>query len=111
MFEVKIALATEAQRFLRSGMNVEAEVQVGQLHNILVVPTVAVVHPNEGTADHSPMDGSPASTVDDPINAAIKTLISSFIKCLTSKALTNGECRYHKRQSMPHRFNKEPSAA
>jgi HlyD family secretion protein len=42
-FEVKVELAAEAQRLLRSGMNVTANFQVGQIPNAMVVPTAAVV--------------------------------------------------------------------
>jgi HlyD family secretion protein len=42
-FEVKVELGAEAQKLLRAGMNVEANFQVGQISNAMVVPTVAVV--------------------------------------------------------------------
>jgi HlyD family secretion protein len=49
-FEVKVALPdAEAQKQLRSGMNVEAEFQVGELKNAIVVPTVAVVRRQRAT--------------------------------------------------------------
>ncbi|MHC5613955.1 MAG: efflux RND transporter periplasmic adaptor subunit [Nostoc sp.] len=41
-FEVKAALVGDANKFLRSGMNVSVEFQVGQLQNALTVPTVAI---------------------------------------------------------------------
>ncbi|MBD2435585.1 efflux RND transporter periplasmic adaptor subunit [Nostoc sp. FACHB-110] len=41
-FEVKATLDADAQKFLRSGMNVSLEFQVGQLQNVLTVPTVAI---------------------------------------------------------------------
>ncbi|MBD2776510.1 efflux RND transporter periplasmic adaptor subunit [Iningainema tapete] len=41
-FEVKVALASEAKKLLRSGMNVSAEFKVGELQNALTVPTIAV---------------------------------------------------------------------
>ncbi|WP_017653205.1 efflux RND transporter periplasmic adaptor subunit [Fortiea contorta] len=47
-FEVKIALS-DPQRLLRSGMNVAAEFQAGQLENALVVPTAAVVRRERAT--------------------------------------------------------------
>jgi HlyD family secretion protein len=49
-FEVKIALPdAESQKLLRSGMNVQAEFQVGELKNAIVVPTVAVVRQQRAT--------------------------------------------------------------
>ncbi len=41
-FEVRISLL-DPQRLLRSGMNVEADFQVGEVENTLVVPTASVV--------------------------------------------------------------------
>jgi HlyD family secretion protein len=49
-FQVKIALVSpEAKKLLRSGMNVEADFQVGQVKNALVVPTAAVVRQDRAT--------------------------------------------------------------
>jgi HlyD family secretion protein len=42
-FEVKVELEAKAQRLLRSGMNVTANFQIGQIPNAIVVPTAAVV--------------------------------------------------------------------
>jgi HlyD family secretion protein len=42
-FKVNVALLSDARRLLRSGMNVEAEFQIGQRTDVLTVPTVAVV--------------------------------------------------------------------
>lgn len=42
-FEIKIALVSDNERLLKSGMNVNAEFQIGQLENTLVVPTVAII--------------------------------------------------------------------
>ncbi len=47
-FEVKVSLS-DAERSLRSGMNVEADFQAGQLENALVVPTAAVVRRENAT--------------------------------------------------------------
>lgn len=47
-FEVKVSL-TDNERLLRSGMNVEADFQAGQLENALVVPTAAVVRRENST--------------------------------------------------------------
>jgi HlyD family secretion protein len=49
-FQVKISIVSDPQKLLRSGMNVEADFQVGQLHNAMVVPTAAVVRRQRGIA-------------------------------------------------------------
>lgn len=41
-FEVEVALHSDAQKLLRSGMNVSVEFQVSQLQNAIAVPTVAI---------------------------------------------------------------------
>jgi HlyD family secretion protein len=45
-FKVNVTLLSSAKTLLRSGMNVEADFQVGQLTDVLTVPTVAVVRQN-----------------------------------------------------------------
>jgi HlyD family secretion protein len=47
-FEVKVSLS-DPERLLRSGMNVAADFQVGELKNVLVVPTAAVVRQENAT--------------------------------------------------------------
>ncbi|MDJ0736246.1 MAG: efflux RND transporter periplasmic adaptor subunit [Nostocaceae cyanobacterium] len=42
-FEVKVAIVSDNAGLLKSGMNVSAEFQIGQLENTLVVPTVAIM--------------------------------------------------------------------
>ncbi|MBE9100951.1 efflux RND transporter periplasmic adaptor subunit [Vacuolonema iberomarrocanum] len=59
-FEVRVNLSDEAQLQLRPGMNVDIEFQAGELTNVLVVPTVAIVREEQGegvlilTADGMP---------------------------------------------------------
>lgn len=48
-FQVKVTLIGDAQKLLRSGMNVQAEFLAGQLDNVLVVPTAAVVRQENAT--------------------------------------------------------------
>lgn len=48
-FEVKVAILSDSQKLLRSGMNVAVKFQAGQLENALVVPTVAVVREQNAT--------------------------------------------------------------
>jgi len=47
-FEVKVAL-DDPQKVLRSGMNVDVAFAVGQLNNVLLVPTVAIVRQDRNT--------------------------------------------------------------
>ena len=83
-FEVKIALA-DPQNLLRAGMNVNVEFQVGQLQNVLVIPTVAIVRQQSGTgvlvADREP--GRRRSTFR-PITTGVtvddKTVIRAGLK-------------------------------
>jgi HlyD family secretion protein len=42
-FEVKVAIISDSENLLRSGMNVATEFNVGQIENALVVPTVAIM--------------------------------------------------------------------
>jgi HlyD family secretion protein len=59
-FEVRVSLS-DSQNLLRSGMNVEADFQVGELANVLVVPTASVVRRERSTgvfvagADNKPI--------------------------------------------------------
>jgi HlyD family secretion protein len=48
-FQVKAAIISNNKNLLRSGMNVTADFQVGQLENALVVPTAAVVRQQRST--------------------------------------------------------------
>mgnify|MGYP001801062552 CR=1 FL=1 len=47
-FEVSVNLSEEAQSALKPGMNVDVEFQAGELTDVLVVPTVAVVREEQG---------------------------------------------------------------
>jgi HlyD family secretion protein len=48
-FEVKVAILSDSQKLLRAGMNVNVDFDVGQLANVLVIPTVAIVRQAKGT--------------------------------------------------------------
>jgi HlyD family secretion protein len=48
-FEVKIAIISDPEKLLLSGMNVDVDFQVGQLNNALLVPTVAIVRQQNAT--------------------------------------------------------------
>jgi len=47
-FEVRVNLSEEAQGALKPGMNVDVEFQAGEVADVLVVPTVAVVREEQG---------------------------------------------------------------
>jgi HlyD family secretion protein len=82
-FEVKAAIINDDQQMLRSGMNVNVEFKAGELKNVLVVPTAAIVRQQRETGVYvpGPEDGKPAfmpiktgMTVDD------KTEVRSGLK-------------------------------
>jgi HlyD family secretion protein len=52
-FEVRVSLS-DPQRLLRSGMNAEVDFQVGQVENVLVVPTASVVRQQNATGVYVP---------------------------------------------------------
>jgi len=55
-FQVRIALADDAQRKLRSGMNLTANVLVGRRPSALLIPTPAIVSERGGTGVMVPGD-------------------------------------------------------
>ena len=82
-FEVKAAIINDDKQILRSGMNVNVEFKAGELKNVLVVPTAAIVRQQRVTGVYVPgsEDGKPAFmpiktgiTVDD------KTEVRSGLK-------------------------------
>ncbi|MEG4345628.1 efflux RND transporter periplasmic adaptor subunit, partial [Microcoleus sp. A003_D6] len=82
-FEVKAAIINDEQQILRSGMNVNVEFKAGELKNVLVVPTAAIVRQQRETGVFvpGPEDGKPTfmpvktgMTVDD------KTEVRSGLK-------------------------------
>ena len=48
-FEVEVSLLPDAEKLLRSGMNVSVEFQAGQVKNAITVPTIAIVHQDNQT--------------------------------------------------------------
>jgi HlyD family secretion protein len=58
-FEVKVALVGAAAKELRSGMNVSAQFNVGQLQDVLTVPTVAVTRKDKVTGVYVGAPGQP----------------------------------------------------
>jgi len=80
---VKIALPdAEAQKLLRSGMNVQAEFQVGELKNAIVVPTVAVFRQQRATGVFVPgLDNKPVFTrIETGVTVNNKTEVKSGLK-------------------------------
>ena len=73
-FEVKTSIVDDNKKLLRSGMNVNVEFKAGELKNVLVVPTAAIVRQRKETGVFVPggEDGKPqfmpiktGMTVDD----------------------------------------------
>jgi HlyD family secretion protein len=82
-FEVKIALPdAESQKLLRSGMNVQAEFQVGELKDAIVVPTVAVVRQQRSTGVFvAGPDNKPKFTrIETGVTVNNKTEVKSGLK-------------------------------
>ncbi|GAB4474420.1 MAG: efflux RND transporter periplasmic adaptor subunit [Elainellaceae cyanobacterium] len=48
-FEVRVDILSDSEQLLRPGMNVNADFQVGQRENVLVVPTVAIARQDSGS--------------------------------------------------------------
>ena len=61
-FEVKASIINDDQNMLRSGMNVNVEFKAGELKNVLVVPTAAIVRQlkETGVFVQATEDGKPA---------------------------------------------------
>jgi HlyD family secretion protein len=82
-FEVKATIVNDSNKLLRSGMNVNVDFKAGELKDVLVVPTAAIVRQQKETGVFvpGPEDGKPAfipiktgMTVDD------KTEVRSGLK-------------------------------
>ena len=84
-FEVKATITSEKKSLLRSGMNVEAEFEVGSKDNTLVVPTVAVVREAKGTGVYILNDKN------KPVFISIKTGVVFKNKTEVKSGLTGNE--------------------
>lgn len=84
-FEVKVELSADAQRLLRSGMNVDAIFQVGQIPNAMVVPTAGVVREQGKTGVYV------AQSKGKPTFATITTGVSIDGKTEVKSGLTGNE--------------------
>jgi HlyD family secretion protein len=89
-FEVKVALLSDSEKLLRSGMNVSVEFKVSQVQNALSVPTVAVTRQNDVTGvfvarDHQPPKFTPITTGATVNNRTeVKTGLTGTEKVLIS---------------------------
>ncbi|NJO61144.1 MAG: efflux RND transporter periplasmic adaptor subunit [Richelia sp. RM2_1_2] len=81
-FEVKAEITSDNKSLLRSGMNVEAEFELGKLENTLVVPTVAVIREQRGTGVYILNKENKAVFVPIKIGVAVnnKTEVKSGLK-------------------------------
>ncbi|WP_375468546.1 efflux RND transporter periplasmic adaptor subunit [uncultured Nostoc sp.] len=83
-FEVRVSLL-DPQRLLRSGMNAEVDFQVGQVDNVLVVPTASVVRQENATGVFV------AGKNNRPVFTAIETGVSANNFTEVKSGLTGNE--------------------
>ncbi|MEH2012282.1 efflux RND transporter periplasmic adaptor subunit [Nostoc sp.] len=83
-FEVRVSLL-DPQRLLRSGMNAEVDFQVGQVDNVLVVPTASVVRQENATGVFV------AGKNNKPVFTAIETGVSANNFTEVKSGLTGNE--------------------
>ena len=84
-FEVKAEITSPEKKLLRSGMNVEAEFEIGEKDNALVVPTVAVVREAKRTGVYILNDEN------KPVFKTIKTGVVVKNKTEVKSGLTGNE--------------------
>lgn len=84
-FEVKAAIASDAEQLLRSGMNVNVSFKAGELKNALVVPTVAITRQENGTGVFVARENN------QPIFTPIKTGVTVNDKTQVLSGLTGTE--------------------
>ena len=71
-FEVKVAITDDSKQLLRSGMNVNLDFEVGELKNVLTVPTVAIARQGNGTGVFMRTEkGKPPEFVTIEIGASV----------------------------------------
>jgi HlyD family secretion protein len=80
-FEVKVTLA-DSEKLLRPGMNIDAEFQIGQLKNAIVVPSVALVREEKGTGVYvAQKDNKPVFTpIQTGVTVNNKTEVKSGLQ-------------------------------
>ncbi|MDY6902979.1 MAG: efflux RND transporter periplasmic adaptor subunit [Cyanobacteriota bacterium] len=84
-FEIKAEITSSEKNLLRSGMNVEAEFEIGKKDNALVVPTVAVVREEKGTGVYILNDDN------KPVFKSIQTGVVVKNKTEVKSGLTGSE--------------------
>jgi len=79
-FEVKAEITSKDKQMLRSGMNVSLEFKAGQLKDVLVIPTVAIVRQQGGTGVYVKTDQSETpvfTTIETGVTVDDKTEVKS----------------------------------
>jgi HlyD family secretion protein len=85
-FEVKAEITSKDKQLLRSGMNASLEFKAGQLKDVLVVPTVAIVRQQGGTGVFVKTNQS-----ETPVFTTIETGITVDDKTEIKSGLTGEE--------------------
>jgi len=85
-FEVKAEITSKDKQMLRSGMNVSLEFKAGQLKDVLVIPTVAIVRQQGGTGVYVKTDQS-----ETPVFTTIETGVTVDDKTEVKSGLTGNE--------------------
>ncbi len=85
-FEVKSEITSQDKQMLRSGMNASLEFKAGQLKDVLVVPTVAIVRQQGSTGVYVKTDQS-----ETPVFTPIETGITVDDKTEVKSGLTGNE--------------------
>ncbi|PZU98489.1 MAG: efflux transporter periplasmic adaptor subunit [Pseudanabaena sp.] len=85
-FEVKAEITSEEKQLLRSGMNASLEFKAGELKDILVVPTVAIVRQQGGTGVYVKTEQS-----ETPVFTTIETGVTVGSQTEIKSGLTGDE--------------------
>ncbi|MEI6064249.1 MAG: efflux RND transporter periplasmic adaptor subunit [Pseudanabaena sp. ELA748] len=85
-FEVKAEITSEDKKLLRSGMNASLEFKAGELKNVLVVPTVAIVRQQKATGVYVKTNQS-----ETPVFTEIETGITVGNQTEIKSGLTGDE--------------------
>ena len=85
-FEVKAEITSQDKQILRSGMNASLEFKAGQLKDVIVVPTVAIVRQQGGTGVYVKTDQS-----ETPVFTNIETGLTVDDKTEIKSGLTGNE--------------------
>ena len=85
-FEVKVEITSKDKQLLRSGMNASLDFKAGQLKDVLVVPTVAIVRQQGGTGVYVKTNQS-----ETPVFTTIETGITVDDKTEIKSGLTGDE--------------------